>query len=111
MQVAEFLRANAEIARVNAELAKQLLQSGDNPANRPRPKLRPREIDIINAIGQGKMLGKQIAKAIGADYSTSLQGALADLTRFLILVNDGDGYSVSPAYRHLVQDLDDSADS
>lgn len=55
-------------------------------------RLTDREQGIIEALGDDKMTGEEIAKAADYEYDGHLKGMLASLVKRGILVNDRPGY-------------------
>lgn len=71
----------ARLAAIEAQLA----ADGD-------ARLTDREQDIIDALGDGRLTGEEVAVAAGYEYDGHLKGTLASLVKRGVLVNDHPGY-------------------
>jgi hypothetical protein len=85
------------------ELYQQLIHL-EEPAMLAASQFKPSGFEqrVINALGRGKMLGKNIAKAIDVEYNRGFQGRLSTMARYGVLVHDADGYTVATSHLHLV---------
>ena len=55
-------------------------------------RLTHREQDILEALGDDKLTGEEIAKAAGYEYDGHLKSTLASLVKRGLLANDHPGY-------------------
>lgn len=85
------IHLEGEVDRFLAEFVRQRRPPAAE-VDKPAPRLTDREQDIIEALGEGKMIGEKIAKAAGYEYDGHLKGTLASLVKRGLLVNDHPGY-------------------
>ena len=67
-------------------------------------ELSASEQEVVNAIGDGRLAGKQIASQLGVDREDkNLQNRLATMRRHGILERNASGYAVTEPYRGVIE--------
>lgn len=74
------------------EILARLAAIEDRLASDEDARLTDREQDIIEALGDGKLTGEEVAKTAGYEYDGHFKGTLASLVKRGVLVNDRPGY-------------------
>jgi hypothetical protein len=113
--VAELLKEISVSHQRQLALAERLLAKDEakkEPMPVGQPVLNDLELKVVRAIGRGQVLGKTIAKAVGRSFDDeNFRRVLSTLKRFRVLTGDkGQGYTVAPAFLHLLDSDPDSDD-
>lgn len=100
-QEAEASRQRLALINRLADMASQAPAEDGEPGYIVAPgdeslRITKRELAILEAIGEAKVDGKQLAKIMDLDYCGSFRDTLSSLTKRGLLLNTGHGYCRPP---------------
>ncbi len=88
------IHLESEVDRFLAEFIRQRRQQ-PGPAGgivEAAPRLRETEENILEALGDGKLTGEELAKKAGYPFNSNFKNTLSSLVKRGLLVNDRPGY-------------------